>query len=373
MRQLRRFAPFIADALADGAWMAAWPRVAIVVPALALVVGLLAPRYWPGITFASWWSGSYLYSVSFMVAATAVAILSGAAGVMLFIGYVVGSLFLSNSPFNDYPMNYIAYDPLWGQAALVLPRHVGRLLITYAVFAILIIRVPQIARSLSDDVLRRLPSGLPARPLGRAALYALALGLLTYLWSQAAVPLNRPLTAFLGNGSMGAELVAPLHGGWRWLVGVAMLAGFVRVVAEDWSSRRAPQRRGSAMRPAGNWWAGLPRTTRTALTSVATVFLLSGIMESPLDALVALVGVAAIQLLLSDSGRLLPHQFVRFITQAPLALRFVLGVGVGLWLVNAILPLIAATDGGYRPVLISALLIMALFAVLFPRTKGLTA
>ena len=366
-RQLRRFAPFLADAFEDGAWMGRWPGVAVGVPALAFVVGLLAPSQWPGIAMQSL-SGSYLSTMSFMVAATAFGILSGAAGATLLIGYVLGDLLLNpHNPFNDYPMNYIAYDPFWGQAALVVPRHVGRLLITYAVLALLVVRVPWIGRRLSDDVIARLPRARSARVFVRPALYAAALGLLTYLWSQAAVPLNRPLHTFLGNPSM-LDLALPLQTSWQWLVGAAMLAGVVRALAQEWLSHKIQTKPAEISTQAG-WWMALPRTARVALGSVATVFLLSGILDGWLDALVALVGAVAIQILFTDSSRILPRQVVSFVTGSPLALRFALAVGVGWWLLNVILPLITADNVSFRPVLIGALLVMAILAVLFPRSK----
>ena len=99
------------------------------------------------------------------------------------------------------------------------------------------------------------------------------------------------------------------------------------------------------------------------------MFLLSGILDSWLDVFVALVGAVAIQVLFSDASRILPRDLVSFVTRIPLALRFAVAVGVGLWLMNVTLPLITTDNFSYRPVLIGALVVMTIFAVLFPRAQ----
>src|SRR5439155_22699867 len=85
-RQLAPWLPPPADALADGAWTAAWPGVAAVTPLVALALGFLAPLLLPGLLDV------YTESLPFMLLLVAAAILSGPAGLGLLLGYAVGML-----------------------------------------------------------------------------------------------------------------------------------------------------------------------------------------------------------------------------------------------------------------------------------------
>ena len=66
--------PQLADALADGTWMAPWRILAGSAPVLGLLLGFAAPFLWPDL------SRSYAGSLLFLATVIACAILTGTAG-----------------------------------------------------------------------------------------------------------------------------------------------------------------------------------------------------------------------------------------------------------------------------------------------------
>src|SRR5439155_206630 len=136
-RQLAPWLPPPADALADGAWTAAWPGVAAVTPLVALALGFLAPLLLPGLLDV------YTESLPFMLLLVAAAILSGPAGLGLLLGYVLGML--------------VAWPAL---ATLTAQRHtlpvrlvlvLGGQAITWVLLAIPALLTPQRARQMAEE------------------------------------------------------------------------------------------------------------------------------------------------------------------------------------------------------------------------------
>ena len=84
--RLDPYSPALADAVADGAWTSAWPVVEARGPVVAFAAGVAAAVLWPGVDFL--YSESLLLLVVFVVAA----VMSGAIGVALAAGYVLGHL-----------------------------------------------------------------------------------------------------------------------------------------------------------------------------------------------------------------------------------------------------------------------------------------
>jgi hypothetical protein len=227
-------------------------------------------------------------------------------------------------------------------------------------------------------VVERMAEEPLVRLLMRVALYAAGCGLLVYFWSQAAVPLNRPLWTFL-NPSFGmpANIIILLQAHWQGLVGVAVLAAVARVVLENQAIRRSPrtsvvevlqQQRWSGVQDRGAFWTAVPRHIRIVLMSAIWVFLLSGIIDGWVDLLIAALGVTGIQVLRSGLSGPTLSGWARIVTRTPIALRFAIALWVGYRLV-------ASTIGrffngaSFRPALIAILLWLVVFAVLFPSAK----
>ena len=81
-RRLNWPLPRVTDILVDGAWTAAWAPVAAFAPLAAFAVGLLAPLLWPGIDTV------FSESLPFMMLVSMTALLSGPAGLILWLGYM---------------------------------------------------------------------------------------------------------------------------------------------------------------------------------------------------------------------------------------------------------------------------------------------
>jgi hypothetical protein len=373
-RWLDRYVPLLADSLLDGAWMLAWRGVAVGAPLLALVVGLLAPTHWPGYHI------SYLAALPYLAFAIVVSIFSGAAGVMLLVGTILGDvLFSRDSPFA------LRSDPrLLGGPTLAPARQAAWLLVEYTVLGLLVVRAPQSARGLVEDVVRRIGRAWLSRArwgvlLVRMVLFAGLMGVLVFLWSQAAVPLDRAVTVFIGL-SMG-ELAPPIQrGGWRVLVITAVLCGAARIALEDWAvhqSARASvivevyRQRWSGVRDRGGLWAALPDYLRMGLTAAGTLLLLAGIVDGFFEALVAGVAVSGIQVIRHRLYRLAPAAWLRTLSRVPGVVRLAIGVAGGYALLNQLLLALnrSLQAPTYRELLFAALFMMGVFAVLFPASR----
>src|SRR5688500_1967197 len=90
------WAPPLADAFADGSWMAVWRRVAAFAPLAAFGIGVLFPLLWPGMRDV------YTESLIFLLLIFAASILSGTAGAMLCLGYILGDLAGGPSGYYSY-------------------------------------------------------------------------------------------------------------------------------------------------------------------------------------------------------------------------------------------------------------------------------
>ena len=376
-RLLDRFAPPLADGFADGAWMSGWRGVAAVLPILAFAIGILAPGHWPGIQ-----SHAFTSSLSFMIVAIILGILSGAVGVALVIGYSIGDL-LSNPYDPSAIANALWYESFWGRIDALGTRpflvvlHYGALVISYVLLAILVVIVPQFAHRMSEELAERIGRWPVPRLLSSVLLYAAGCGVLVYLWSQAMVVLIRPLETSKGSPSIPQELFSVLQAQWIWLVIAAALAAAVRLVLENWATgnrRRAKvimtlqQARSSGSKGRG-FWAAVPRPVQIALVSISTAALLAGIATDSVQLLVAAAGIALIQVL-----RYVVSGPLSGLTRVPLAVRFLVALGVGALLLNALMGYLLqlSPDGtGFLPILVGALLMMAIVGVLFPKAGSI--
>jgi hypothetical protein len=372
-RLLDPFAPGLADALADGAWTAPWRGVSGFLPPAALALGILVALIRPGMPQV------YTESLPFMILTIVGAILSGAFGLLLLIGYVVGDVLRGNS---GYPF----YGPL---------PIVGSQVIKYLLLAIPALHTPQLGRSLAKSVAVILPKGLGNWIGTRVTLYALACGMMTYLWSWGMVVLVRPVFTWQGQ-TPSTEAVAQVQHVWGVLVLCAVAAAVARVCLEEAVVPRVSRgslivelrrQRGLGQVRRGALWRRLPAPLRKWLRPVVTVtvttLVLAGAYESWFDWLI----VAGVTTLLEAWRARLTGSFsarlARVVQRLPALLRFaaiplagyVLAKLVieqfaavpiiGDFLANRIVPLLWGGDS-LRPVAIGALLTLATSYLLFP-------
>jgi hypothetical protein len=373
-RRLERFLPSIADAQLDGAWMLAWPGTAVLVPMLSLAIGVLAPARWPGYDI------SYLSSISYLALAVLISVANGGAGVMLFLGTLVGDvLFSRESAFA------LRSDPrLVGGSLLAPARQFAWFLVEYAVLGLLLVRAPQSARNLVEDLVRRAPPGWLNRfrwgvLLLRIVLFAAVFGLLVFFWTQAAVPLDRAVTVFIGL-DMGA-LAPPLQrDGWRVLVIAAVVGGAARIALEDWAVRGSARaqaivdvyrQRWSGTGNRGSLWAAVPEYVRMGLTAAGTLLLLAGIIDGLFEAAVACVATVAAQLIRYRLYQGAPRIVRATLQGVPSVVRLAGGIAVAYVLISRALIVLnqRVPTPGYRELLFSTLVVMLVFALLFPATR----
>src|SRR2546428_8331068 len=205
-RLLDPWVPELADSFADNAWMMPWWNAVTIAPFAALSVGFLAPWLWPGM------NNIYSESLLFLLLATASALLNWSFGASLFLGYVAGDL-LHLTVGN-------------GSFSMLAGHGVG-----YLLLGILVIRIPQLARELTEGARWLPPEPTLRRPL-QAALYVGASAGLVFLWCQGTIVLIRPVFTWAG-GDPTDEAVVQVQRHWPLLVRFALGAAAPRAVLAD--------------------------------------------------------------------------------------------------------------------------------------------
>jgi hypothetical protein len=377
-RLLDPVVPPLADAMADGAWTAAWRRAGAFAPPVALLLGLLAGRLRPGM------AGVYSESLPFLIVVVVGAILSGSAGVLLFLGYVVGDVLGSVAP------GYPRYGtPL---------QLAGSQVIGYLLLALPAINLPALGRQLARSVAVRLP-GRARDWLGvRAILEAGACGGLIFLWCQGMTVLIRPVFTWRG-GSPPVQAIALVQHRWEVLVLAAVVAAVARVLLERAVVPILPgralvaelrRRRGMGDLRRGELWRRLPRPVRAWLqvgvTVASTTFILAGAFDGWIDAVLVAAVTALLEMWrgghLGSRGTRLTR-WTRPTQRIPALLRFVAVAGVGYWLASLVVarfvgvpvigglladrvvPLLWNGDG-LRPITVGAVLTLVAYYLLLP-------
>ena len=234
----------------------------------------------------------------------------------------------------------------------------------------LVVRLPHGARRCADDLATRLPASGRWRDaaLVRAAAYAACLGVLMYLWSQAAVVLLRPPFTWLG-AEPSVDAITHVQRDWEWLVLAALAAVAVRTGLErrarDAAGPRVAaleRRRHASAQDRGAAWARLGPRPRALLGAAAITLLLAGAYERWFDALATFVVVAAATLLRLGELRPLPARWTTAVLGVPMILRLAIAVPVSLVVATAV---VGSTTSSFRPVLVSALIALIAFVVLF--------
>lgn len=371
-RRIEAWAPRMADAFADGAWTAIWPRITAYAPIAAFIIGVAVVVLLPFVP-ASFLPGLYerVWSelLPFMMLVVAAGILSGTAGIGLLAGLVVGDVL-------RLPIAYVGGWTNWYSLSDIPPVAIlmvaGSALITYLLLAIPAVTLPMVARSFAERTPLRRISSPRGRMVARAGVYVLAAGLLTFFWTRAVVVLIRPVFTWRGPDPV-VEAIYPVQFQWEWLVGTAVIAVIVRVVLQELVVRRSPRAKRIGALQVERWadaspgafWDRVGPIPLIALVAGTVTLLLAGTYEDPYDpvlvfAIAVLVGAWRMGLIRPTAG------WARAVERVPALGRLVVAGLVGYALARIVVELLWAT-GSLRPVLIGILLIVAVFAVLFPR------
>ena len=362
---LSSWAPSLSDALADGAWTSPWRALTALTPVAALALGFVTSSRWLGL------DQLYSNSLLFMAIVVASAILSGAVGLMVLVGYVVGDALSGGGELG----RQFASSSTLGPFQTIL-REGGSQLLTYLLLAIPAISVPRFATLLA----RAFPMKLPLRRLAqfkaRIVFYPLVLGLLIYVWCLGMTVLIRPLFTWR-NVPLTAQAVEVFRSQWGWLVLTAMVAALARVLLEEvvqrWSPWRATVARVRRLRQAALAHPTarkrqLPLPVQIVVPAALTTLVLAGLYQGWSDALV--VGIVATVLSswrVGFRGQLPPGLGLR-IRQLPPLVRAItaLIVGVVSFELAGLLVPGAAGASLSRPLLLAAVFSLVASHVLFP-------
>lgn len=338
--------PQLADALADGAWLASWKK-ASTIPYVALAVGFLAPWAWPGIL------NIYSESLFFLMLVTAASIFSGTWGAAILAGYVVGDCL-----------------------RVILSFHLVTLLghvVGYLLLAVLILRIPPLARRLSD--IRKRVSADPTLAIAaQGAFRAVVSAGLVFLWCQGTIILIRPV--FAGSGwfpTDAAVMQVQVH--WPWLVTVAVIATFTRVVLEDFSVSRAvgaplvaelrALRRASVI-DRGTAWEKASAHTQVLLAAIFLTIILTGMYAGWIDPIIVLVVTGAAGAWRAGLIGRVPNGWVNLTDKIPPVVRMAV-VPVGGYLISRTIISAFWSTRSFRPWMFGALSTLVLYYALFPR------
>ena len=355
--------PRLADAFADGAWMARWPGVAAFAPIAAATAGLVFALVWVNVA-GSRVPTAYTEFPPFLWIAIAVAFLSGTLAAALLIGYVVGDLLVGVG----FP-----YGGLLG----LLGSIVG-----YLLLGVVMILTPRLARWLAGDTVLRLQGRTPTTTATiLAGLQALAAALLVYVWSQGMVLLVGPVYTFRGI-TPSADAIMPVQVGWIWLVLAAVAAVGVRFVIElrfpaPAATRDLPRalrilrreersRRQGATAPG---WSRVPVVARAAVMAGLVVLVLSGTYANfiePIAVAVVVFLLAAWQSGLFGSRVSRPAPWLE---RLPALVRVFAAVAAGFAVSFVLLTIFQSDSGGAIAVVPGALATVAAFFLLFPPSQ----
>lgn len=188
-RKLGRISALLSAAWNDGLYLAAWPRLALLLPMGAFLFG-----WWEGAThwsfhFAIWDShlGSrqavtFVQMLPFLFMVAILGALSAQAGLLVTAGFVIGDLFFWNSPFNTH-----IHSTLLSLIDTDIPR-----LISYFLLFMVAVQFTLASRVLARSLTGRGGSDKPDGGLGVVLLTAGIHALILYAWTKLAPMAVRP-------------------------------------------------------------------------------------------------------------------------------------------------------------------------------------
>jgi len=361
--------PLLSGVLRDGNYLAAVPPLGAVAPIAAFCGGIV-------IGWARLGQGDiYTTSLPVMIAMLAVGSLGAALGLWLWVGFVLGDLWL------------------WTGAP---PRHFGGLVTAYLLLLILVVVIPLGAGRLRREfsfITRRLG---PLQAIAEGALQVVFAVLLVYSWAHAAPPLIRSIYDLHNAGLNPVGPFAPLQNHPGQLVSAAAIATAVRVTAEMLSrSLAAPPQPVGRPFPrltdaiSRRWVAVtsgpratirrlvlslVPPHTRAVFRGIAPILvvivqavvaaiMLRGILAGSGQQVLVGAIIAGVLLLRLLFGRLSPVS--RVITAVPVPLRLLLGWFIASVIARSIIN--ASSQTTFTPIVTSAMIGLGILALLMPR------
>jgi len=362
---LRRFSTGLAVSSVDGLYLAARPAAGLIGPPAMLFAGFVAGATHPGFTYV------FTEALWLLLFLAAVGAISGALGLYLTAGFIIGDL-------------VFGAHPQWERVALrdnfTAPAEFGSLLVTYALFALLAVGVPIAAKTFAAEF--RLPPRTP-RPLralvGLGALVIIS-GLLVWVWTQSAPLLVRPVFVWADfRPTVEAMFTTQEQGG--LIVAVAVAATIARAVfqailanpigtAQTALSDRMThlENRFRTDKPVIPLLSRMPLILRLMVRAALLTAVLAGLYSAYWQAALTFVVLGLAQFLTSPLMPLNLGAYARFMNRVPRILRLLI-VMVPVFALGALILPIFIDQESFLPFLILALVGAVLMTLLSPQIR----
>ena len=346
---MARISQLAAVAFADGSYLCRWPKLAAFGPPVCLVFGLIA-----GWTHFS--SGeTFTFSLPLMAIMTVIASFGAGLGTWCWLGYVAGDLLL-------YQLWHVNND---------LFLRLSAALLSYVLLSLLLILIPITSENIRRRALSRVSAALKdrmVRELASSVAQGVIQGLLILIWVNAVPTLIRPAYTWLSM-SPPVPAIRPLQENGDVLIALGGVFGVVRQFLQFYALRQSAvagiawnlQQVLHRARSTVTW----PAWMNPLLTSAFSVFLLSGLLESWLDAFILLVVFFGLNVARQMLVGKLP-QWGAIVFKIPWLLRFPAALLVSYGISWAIIGGMWSSTYTFRPVVISVVLSCIVFALLFP-------
>lgn len=363
----RRFSRSVARVLADGYYLSGWPLVGAVLPPLAAFLGLLLGWLHP------FGGDSYTSTIPAMTLMVAISNLGRALGVWLWLGYTFGDFAIYATGIN-YRHASGLLAPVQDLARVRIPFLLSDLLL-----GILLIVIPFISQRLTRDTISRFRVPRALRLTAVLNIQACVLAALVYLWAQAAPTLNRPLYTWREVGIPNEVNITLREAGWQVVlvaVGILVVRFLLefRAITNAKSARRVAVLRNALAKARPGPGIALPAIPSVLINIVLApikaavmTFLLSGLIENWLQAIVALI-VLTFTFILRDVIIPFVSTWTRLVSLVPLAIRFAIGIFTA-WLLGGVILSLTwgfGRDDTYWPLMLSTLVSLFVFALLIP-------
>lgn len=385
---LRRYSVLLAEAWSDGLYLTGWPFLIVLVPALALLLGLVeGTTHWSFLINDQISGGqtalTFTELLPFMTVTALLGAMSANLGLLVVLGYAVGDLLIFGSFFANNGGYFAPSDPIQAFIYLRVPQ-----LVSYAILFSLAVMPTLSTRYMTPRLAPLLKLTEPTATILQTCVIVAVQGVLVYVWTLSAPLLIR---VFWGWTSAPPPLAAAYYlqvsGG--WVVTAAVLGAAVRGWLSYQTSKwplvmQRTARLATALKEADTKLAfsrRLPSVVRSLLAALGLVLLVSGFVASLLEATILFVFVALILIARTD---ILPNlkmwvAWVAFIGRVPLLARLAGGALLGYILTLATLTWYAQVfsssygdtpSATLRPILVSMCLSLLVMTILLPRSSS---
>jgi hypothetical protein len=355
-QRVGRLSRTLGVAFGEGVYVTAWPRLAAVMPVMALLLGVMAG--WRRL------DGPQVFTQSLLIMGLAIGlgIIAGQLGALFTLGYAVGDLLLWRHP--EFLINGLT-------ARLLL---IGGSLVVYVALGMLAVGVPLTVRALRAQTPLPSPERADARVVAETVLGGVSAAILTFLYVQALPMLIRPLFIWQGQVPSVASVAPSQRLAWVFAI-VALVVGSARVLVEYGAGVIDPggiQRRVAALDALGpSLMERVPAVVRVVVAAVIGTGMLSGLLTRWADAVVLLVGLLVVNAIRTLLPPLVPA-WPSMVERVPVVLRLPAGMVLG-FVVAARVATGRLVGTSFLPLIWGFLAALACMALLFPDRRPATS